>query len=239
MNSVSINHRLKRNYDGYYNSESTNWRYVGAFDKVENIQDLCNGIPHNTVLEIGAGEGAVLARLAERQFAESYYALEVSESGLSGTRERNIPGLIEANVYDGYNTPYADNQFDLAILSHVIEHVEHPRLLLAEAARIADYVFVEVPLEDRLGLPMDFQFKRLGHINFYTYKSVRRLLQSCGLQVLRQETTNPALATYQFRYGKVKGAAKHAIKEAAMRLFPRLASKCLTFHCPILATRAA
>lgn len=41
----------------------------------------------------------------------------------------------------------SDGSFDLAIQSHVLEHVEYPRVVSHEAARVADYVFVEVPLE--------------------------------------------------------------------------------------------
>jgi hypothetical protein len=42
--------------------------------------------------------------------------------------------LAEARTYDGYRIPYGDKRFDLAVLSHVVEHLEHPRLLLYEAS---------------------------------------------------------------------------------------------------------
>jgi protein-L-isoaspartate O-methyltransferase len=40
------------------------WRRLGAVDKAANVVALCEGRPHARVLEIGAGEGALLARLA-------------------------------------------------------------------------------------------------------------------------------------------------------------------------------
>ena len=77
-------------------------------------------------------------------------------------------------MFDGYRTLYADNQFDLVLLSHVVEHVEHPRLLLYEAARVGKRLFVEVPLEDNVRLSDDFVFDHVGHINVYSRKTMRR-----------------------------------------------------------------
>ena len=66
---------------------------------------------------------------------------------MEAIRAKNIPGLFDCKVFDGYTIPYDDNAFDLVVLSHVVEHVEHPRKLLYEAKRVARYVFIEVPLE--------------------------------------------------------------------------------------------
>ena len=47
-------------------------------------------------------------------------------------------------------SPDLDGEFDLGILSHVLEHVREPGELLAEVARVAKAVVVEVPLEANL-----------------------------------------------------------------------------------------
>lgn len=77
-----------------------------------------------------------------------------------------------ADTYDGYNILlFGDNFFDLAILSHVLEHVEFPRVLIRTAQRVAKYVFWEIPLEDNFRLPDRLQnagsFQDAGHINFF------------------------------------------------------------------------
>ena len=47
-------------------------------------------------------------------------------------------GLVESKLFDGARVPYPDNSFDLAYMSHVVEHLEHPRQLIYEAARVAN-----------------------------------------------------------------------------------------------------
>lgn len=136
MDKVSISKELKANYDDYYEKQS-DWRWIGSYDKVKNILDLCDKVAHDKIIEIGVGEGSVLKRLSEMNFGKELYGLEVSKSGVEATRQKDISNLVKVDVYDGYNMSYGDDEFDLAILSHVVEHVEYPRLLLNEAIRVA------------------------------------------------------------------------------------------------------
>jgi SAM-dependent methyltransferase len=149
---------------------------------------LCASVPHESLLEIGAGEGALLARLAELRFGRWLYAAEVSDSGVRQIRARGILGLAGCERFDGEALPWPGASFDLAILSHVLEHAEHRRRLLAEAARVARAVFIEVPLEDTWRLPRDFRPDPVGHINFFHRKSLRRFAQTCGLEVLAERS---------------------------------------------------
>jgi ubiquinone/menaquinone biosynthesis C-methylase UbiE len=224
--------RTAHRYDG-----ESEWRRIGAVGKVENILSLCDAIPHRTILEIGAGEGSIAHRLGELGFAQELYALEVSESGVAAIAAREVPSLVECRLFDGYAIPYADKQFDLAILSHVVEHVENPRALLYDAKRVARYVFVEVPTEDTLRLPHDFVADDVGHINFFSPITIRLLLQSCGLEVLAQRTTNPPKAAYVYRSGG-RGALSYLVKQVALRAAPAIATQLWTYHSALICRSA-
>ena len=233
MRTVGVDPQLQRNYDEYYGEDISEWREMGAIDKADNVQALCVSCPVASILDIGAGEGSVLQRLADAKFGQRHFAIDISSSGVDRIRARNISTLVECRQFDGYTVPYPDGAFDLAILSHVIEHAEHPRLLLNEAARVARLVFVEVPLEDNRGLPPDFVWSSMGHINFYTAKSIRLLVQSCGHEVLRQRQTHPAMQQYVYRLGR-KGTLAYLLKEAALRTVPSVAHRLWTYHSSLL-----
>ena len=59
---------------------------LDAIDKAANIQRLCARVPHDSVLEIGAGDGAVLERLSAGRFGNRYAAVEISEPGCAQSR---------------------------------------------------------------------------------------------------------------------------------------------------------
>jgi SAM-dependent methyltransferase len=237
MSNLSVSARLRENYDAYYEEGESSWRALGAIDKVKNIVDLCGNIPHATILDVGSGEGALLKRLSDLSFGRELYSVEISQSAVATILQRNVPRVRDCRLFDGYRIPYDDGQFNLAVLSHVVEHVEYPRKLLHEAARVAEYVFIEVPLEDTLRLKPDFVFDRVGHINFYSWKTIRRLVQTCELQVLSQAVTNPSRAVYKYASGR-KGDLKYITKEFFLRLSERWAAEVFTYHCALLCAKA-
>jgi len=229
-----VDEKLKANYDNYYDGKSE-WRRITAVCKAANIIDICSAIPHEKILDIGSGEGSVLKRLSDVGFG-NLFSLEISEGGVDIIKNRNIASLKECKIFDGYNIPYNDNQFDLAVISHVLEHVEFPRMLLKEASRVAKYIFIEVPLEDNSRLPKDYKWDRLGHINFYSLKTIRRLLQTTNLEILSQEVVNNSLRVYKYQNGK-KALLKFLIKKIMLITFPRLATRLFTYNCIILCKR--
>ncbi len=234
MTEIKTNSELMNNYGDYYSHSETEWRELCAKRKAENIIDLCSGKKFARVVEIGAGEGSILQNLANNDFSEGLYALEISESGIENIRKRNIPQMKDVVLFDGYNSTYPDCFFDLAILSHVVEHVEHPRILLYEARRIAKKVFVEVPLEDNFSLKADFVFDRVGHINHYNPKTIRFLMQSSGFEIIKQKVSNPSKEIFEFQAG-FKGSIKYFIKEIALKVFPNLSPKVFTYQSSILS----
>ncbi len=236
MNEVKISDHLKVNYEDYYEDGASEWRRLGAMGKVDNIVSLCSDLPRGSILEIGAGEGSILKMLSDLNFGEELYALEISPSGVEAIKNKEISRLTECRVFDGYHIPYDDDKFDIAVLSHVVEHVEHPRQLLFEVSRVARYVFIEVPLEDTIRLPRDFVFDKVGHINFYSPKTIRQLVQSCNLHVFGQIITNPSKGTYTFHKG-YRGLINYYIKKALVKLLPTVATEIFTYHAALVCEK--
>jgi len=238
MTPVEPHQSLSNNYEDYYRDGASEWRRLGALDKAANIVRLCGHLPLKSILEIGAGDGAILSRLSELGLGQELHAVEISSSGVDVIKKRNIPRLMDCTLFDGHHLPYPAGRFDLAILSHVVEHAEYPRQLLYEAGRVARYVFVEVPTEDISRRSNDFIADNVGHINFFSPRTIRWLVQSSGLRLLKQITTNPSKQVYIHEGGRT-GWARYHLKQMLLRWTPRLATRHFCYHESLLATGLA
>ncbi len=184
MQESIIGGDYKTAYDQFYQKHDEAWRMLGAKYKAQHIIDVCKGLTFANVLEVGAGDGSILKILSESNFAPGYHAVEISESGVGYIQSRQIKDLKSVQVFDGYKLPFEDDSFDLIILSHVLEHVEHERLLLREIKRVAKRCVIEVPRDYKTGVDIRIKhFLAYGHINVYTPTSLRYLLNTEGFEI--------------------------------------------------------
>lgn len=183
--SSNISTNVQSAYDDFYTNNDVAWRMLGAKFKAQNIVDVCHKLTPQKVLEVGAGDGSILHFLNEWSFGSELYALEIAQSGVDKIKDRNLSRLKEVQTFDGYKIPYADDNFDLVILAHVLEHVEHERILIRELKRVAKHLVIEVPKDYRFGVDNRMKhFLDYGHINMYTPTSLRFLLKSEGLEIV-------------------------------------------------------
>ena len=192
------------------------WRALGARSKGAHVAELCARaeLRPATLVEIGCGDGAVLAELAARGVSPVLDGFELSPTAAEIARGRGVARRVEA--FDGVHIPVEDDAYDLAVLSHVVEHVPDPVPLLKEAARIAPYVLVEVPLEDNRSAERPAKRKlaeAAGHLHAYNRASLKAQLTRAGLDTTR--TSWPTRSSYEhhaFFSTPAKAAVKHAIR---------------------------
>ena len=92
------------------------------------------------------------------------------------------------------NLPFADNEFDFVIASHVLEHVKDPTKFLNEISRVANQGYIEVPtkLEDNLV----FENKK-AHLWHLTFDDVNQVINiSKKIQFLSKEKYKKILITF-------------------------------------------
>jgi len=165
--------------------------------------------------------------------ARSISALEISATGLEQIGKLNLPNAGSIKRFDGYKMPFDDDEFDVALCIHVLEHVEHERLFLRELRRIAKRVFIEVPLEGGVRGRVD---RRYGHINYYQPPYLLNLLETSGLRVTGSRVFTSSRAYETFCYGKLKGTAKNLarrslLKVAGSRLAPSMLAYLMAVVC--------
>ncbi len=214
-----LTNNLKTAYDDFYANNDVAWRMLGAKYKAKNIVEVCTSIKPIKILEVGAGDGSILHYLNQWDFGQELYALEIAQTGVTKIKERNLSNLKEVQTFDGYKIPYGDNSFDLVILAHVLEHVEHERILIRELKRVAKYVVIEVPKDYRFGVDKRMKhFLAYGHINMYSPTLLRFLLQSEGLEIVADKVSLITPETSKFNEFINKKAKKTLLKNLKIEL---------------------
>jgi SAM-dependent methyltransferase len=250
MQQQIISDNVKDAYDEFYQEHDEAWRMLGAKYKAQHIIEVSRGRTFKKVLEVGAGDGSILKFLADADFAPEYHAVEISESGVAHIQSRAIKGVKSIQLFDGYKLPFADDSFDLILLSHVLEHVEHERVLLREIKRVARHCIIEVPLDYRLGVDRRIKhFLAYGHINVYTPTSLRYLLLTEGFEVEDDLTSmiNPEVTKFNTYLNQkkpksvitdVKINAEYAIKNSISKLFGKKMSEKMANAYTVLCKRS-
>jgi SAM-dependent methyltransferase len=215
------------------------WRALGADSKARHIAVLLRraGLRPRTVVEVGCGDGALLAALSQQGLAERYDGFELSAPAAALARDRPIAGVGRIEAFDGARVPAPDGAYDLAVLSHVLEHVPDPPALLREAARLAAHVVVEVPLEANRSARRPHkraEAQAIGHIQAFAREDVHALAAQAGLRVLG-ELADPLGPRHHafFAEGAVaqaRATAKWAVRAGLHRVAPGRAERLFTVH---------
>ena len=212
------------------------WRAIGARSKGAHVRTLLARaqLAPATIAEIGCGDGSLLVELSRIATVDGF---ELSANAAQYARDRHVARRVEA--FDGKHVPARGGEYDLAVLSHVLEHVPDPLPLLKEAARVATHVLVEVPLEDNRSARRPAK-QRLshdaGHLHQFDRSAVRALVEAAGMRAVAELTDPLPYEHHAFFGGATKGAVKWAVRTAVHRL--GAAERLFTVHYAVLAKRA-
>jgi SAM-dependent methyltransferase len=237
---------LGRDLSGFYDSAYARggerhaaWRELGARGKADHVVALASeaSLPAASVVEIGCGDGALLAELSARRFGEELHGFEISQAAIELARARSVPRVQSIAVFDGLTLPVADRSFDLGVLSHVLEHVAEPLPLLREAARACRALVVEVPLERNASggrASKQASSAEIGHLAALDRSAVRRLVSDAGLRVAAELLDPLPREVHTFFAAspadQARGLAKAAVRRGLFRVAPAVAERAFTLH---------
>ena len=138
------------------------------FDKM--YRRIFQGRDKSRVLDCGCGEGLVIERINEVcSSTPEFFANDISQTLLKQANAR----LREENFYPvqcpAENLPFPDEQFEVVLSSHAIEHMHDPMLAMNEMVRvlkIGGVLLLIAPREEWRdpiwGFPLIWPFIRLG-----------------------------------------------------------------------------
>jgi SAM-dependent methyltransferase len=135
------------------------------------------------VLDVGSGQGDFAAELLRRHPGAELIGLEVSESGIEIARQKAPPAtFVQRDLTEpGEPAPGQAGWATHAICSEVLEHVDRPQELIANAAPYMApgcRLVVTVP-----GGPMSAFDRHIGHRRHFSADDLRNLLEGAGFEV--------------------------------------------------------
>jgi SAM-dependent methyltransferase len=213
------------------------WRALSAVAKADHVTSLCAraALAPSSTLDVGCGDGALLAELARRGFGGRLAGMEISEPAAEIAR-RALPAS-EIRTFDGTTLPLPGGACELGILSHVLEHVPDPPALLAETARVCSTVVFEVPLEANLSARRPAKrahAEEIGHLQRLSREDARRIAAAAGLAVLAEVQDALPLEVHRFfatgRAGRAAASSKWAVRAGLDLLAPAVARRAFTVH---------
>jgi SAM-dependent methyltransferase len=235
---------LVKFYDEGYTQSPTDasryasWRALGAVGKADHVLALCSrvGLKPASTLEVGCGDGALLSELHRRNFGGRLAGVEITAAAVEIARTRSEIASVE--LYDGLHLAATDGEYDLGILSHVLEHVPDPPALLAEVARACRAVVVEVPLEDNLSARRTSKREHadeVGHLQRLSREGAREIVARAGLRNACELEDPLPLAVHRFlapatASARAAATAKWGLRAGLHRLAPSVARRLFTVH---------
>jgi SAM-dependent methyltransferase len=237
--SAELRDVYEAQYDapGEHAARAGQWRALCAEGKADHVAALAGRLeqPPRSVVEVGCGDGVLLAELAARGIGERRHGFEISARAVELAAGR--PEIERVERFDGTTLPAKDGEYDLGVLSHVLEHVPDPAPLLRETARVARAVVVEVPLEDnRSASSARAQRGReaVGHLHRFSRADIHALASSAGLRVAGELADPLPREVHTFwavgASGRARALAKAAVRRGAFTAAPAMAERLFTVH---------
>jgi 2-polyprenyl-3-methyl-5-hydroxy-6-metoxy-1,4-benzoquinol methylase len=162
---------------------------MSGFDRA--LDELLRAAAPRSLLDVGCGEGVLTGRWATRLAPGRVVGVDLADPRLASEWSVRRRENLEFRALDGTRLPFAESEFDLVAAIEVLEHLEDPRAMLAEMARVARcHLLVSVPREPlwrMLNVARGAYVRELGntpgHRGHFSSAAFARLLAPCGERV--------------------------------------------------------
>ncbi len=185
---VGENAQANAELEGTHNAKHDSARHLKVYD--QRLKEFAAYRTGGRLVEIGCSSGAFLRRAGQAGW-DAQGVEPVAESAAVGIRDYGL------NIKIGtlQDAAFADGSVDVVYSNAVIEHVDSPRAIVGEAARVlrsgglfyADTVNIASYTWRFLGERWKLFDPRV-HLHLFSPESLRRLCEQAGLEVLKMTT---------------------------------------------------
>jgi len=227
-------------YNEFYNTYDKKWRSLCAENKaselkffLEKVKEIYNN-DLISIIDFGAGDGAVQSELKKTFDSDKYWAAEYSKKAVEMLRATG--NYQQVYQIDNENIRELNKNFNLVLACHVLEHVYNPDTFLENIGSISEYQLIEVPLEDTFFLNSNIIDNGTGHVNFYNPNTLVNYLLTRDFIIISHKIYLPSLEIHRVE-GPILGAIKWLIKRTLLSIAPRIATMIFSYHMIVLTKK--
>ncbi|MGN6649249.1 methionine biosynthesis protein MetW [Trinickia sp.] len=150
--------------------------------------------PNATVLDLGCGDGSLLALLSE-ELGVTGYGIEINDAGALACVKQGV-NVIQQNLEDGLRL-FEDASFDFAILSQTLQTIHQTAAILRETVRVGKECIVSFPnfgywphrlsvLQGRMPVSksLPYQWHNTPNVRVLTIRDFEALAPEVGIEIL-------------------------------------------------------
>ncbi|GAA0309534.1 methionine biosynthesis protein MetW [Psychrobacter aestuarii] len=153
--------------------------------------------PHSHVLDLGCGNGELLAHL-QQNLGVTGYGLEIDEDKINEAIGNGL-SIIEQDLNDGL-ARFADNSFDTVIMARALQAVKSPDELLLDMLRVGREAVITFPnfahWQNRLHLgikglmpvseALPYEWYNTPNIHLCTFKDFEQLCAQHDIEIINR-----------------------------------------------------
>ncbi|WII94835.1 methionine biosynthesis protein MetW [Moraxella haemolytica] len=187
------------------------------------------------VLDLGCGDGTLLAHLHER-LGVSGYGIEIDSNKINQAIAKGL-NIIEQDLNDGL-ARFADNSFDTVVMTRALQAVKNPQDLLNDMLRVAKFGIVTFPnfayWQNRIYLgikgimpiseTLPHQWYDTPNIHLCTFKDFEKLCHDNDIRILETVALwdNPNQKIPAFIRNKIVKVAPNLLADVAVYRITKL-----------------
>ncbi|WP_432480897.1 methionine biosynthesis protein MetW [Moraxella sp. ZY200743] len=187
------------------------------------------------VLDLGCGDGTLLAHLHER-LGVSGYGIEIDSNKINQAIAKGL-NIIEQDLNDGL-ARFADNSFDTVVMTRALQAVKNPQDLLNDMLRVAKFGIVTFPnfayWQNRMYLgikgimpiseTLPHQWYDTPNIHLCTFKDFEKLCHDNDIRILETVALwdNPNQKIPAFIRNKIVKVAPNLLADVAVYRITKL-----------------
>lgn len=183
-----IFNRIAREIAGTLIPHNKNYIYQDSIDYIKTELNK-----KNTVLDLGCASGEITKQISH--FVKKIVGIDHNSILIHEAKKNNQNKNIEYIVSDVFDyLKKQKNNFDILILSHILEHLNSPSDFLKKIKNKFKKIYIEIPDNDsdqinhtRNQLKIDIFYNDADHISEFTRNTFENLLQNSKLQIIKKK----------------------------------------------------